>query len=180
MLLFLALTPSAQTQRPPDQAAIPDDDPGLAYDTFGYANVFVGPMLNTGGGGTRVGGTSGVTAGLFHVKPLTSGAGVAPVLELGLIGPIPHGHSADGMVSLNGVFETFLPNSNALPFLTAGFTRIFATGNALNFGIGFDHGIGKSDRMIRFELRDYYQVSGTQQHLIVLRVALGSLFSDSD
>ncbi|MFZ0213863.1 MAG: hypothetical protein WBE20_00815 [Candidatus Acidiferrales bacterium] len=56
-----------------------------------------------------------------------------------------------------------------LPFASAGYTRLFGTGNAVNFGGGVDYRLSHADA-IRFELRDYYSPSTPSQHNIGLRI----------
>ncbi len=56
-----------------------------------------------------------------------------------------------------------------LPFATAGYTRLFGTGNAVNFGGGFDYRLSQT-RAIRVEVRDYYSFSTPAQHNIGLRI----------
>ncbi len=180
LCLFLTVRVMAQTppQASPPPAAVLSD-PGWAYSTYGYANVFAGPLVATGGSATKLAGTAGITVGEFQVKPLKKGVGMAPELELGIIGPIPNGHNIDGLASINAQFANELSRHDIFPFLTGGLSRIFLTGSALNFGIGFEHSVRGSDTVVRFELRDYYLSTGPQQHLISLRVALGTIISDN-
>jgi len=178
-IVCLFLTFGAIAQTPPPAAPSTTtilDDPGWDYDTFGYVNVFAGPLVATGGGATKLAGTAGITVGEYQVRPLGK---AVPEIELGIIGPIPRGHDIDGLASFNLHFATAVPHHNLIPFVTGGLSRIFVSGNALNFGIGFEHSVRESDTVLRFELRDYYLSTGPQQHLIALRVSLGSIISDN-
>jgi len=75
------------------------------------------------------------------------------------------------------MFANKVPNRSVYPFLTGGYTRMFATGNAVNFGPGVD--FGKDDEhLIRIELRDYYLFTGPQQHVLSLRIGFGKFIAD--
>jgi len=56
-----------------------------------------------------------------------------------------------------------------LPFARAGYTRLFGTGNALNFGGGVDYRFSHN-RAIRAEAVDYYSFSTPHQHNVALRI----------
>jgi hypothetical protein len=58
-----------------------------------------------------------------------------------------------------------------LPFASAGYTRLFGTGNAINFGGGIDYRLSQT-RAIRAEVRDYYSFSSPAQHNVGLRIGL--------
>jgi len=64
-----------------------------------------------------------------------------------------------------------------LPFASAGYTRLFGTGNAVNFGGGFDYRLSHT-RAIRAEIRDYYSFSTPHQHNVALRIGLVFYISD--
>jgi len=64
-----------------------------------------------------------------------------------------------------------------LPFASAGYTRLFGTGNAVNFGGGFDYRLSHT-RAIRAEIRDYYSFSTPHQHNVALRIGLVIYISD--
>lgn len=55
------------------------------------------------------------------------------------------------------------------PIIIAGYTRMFETGHALDFGVGFEHHIDDS-HSLQFELRDYLAFANPRQHNVVLRV----------
>lgn len=63
-----------------------------------------------------------------------------------------------------------------LPFASAGYTRLFGTGNAVNFGGGVDYRLS-NNRAIRIEVRDYYSPSAAQ-HNVALRIGLVIYISD--
>ena len=56
-----------------------------------------------------------------------------------------------------------------LPFASAGYTRLFGTGNAVNFGGGIDYRLDNR-YAIRFELRDYYAPASPSQQNVAFRI----------
>jgi hypothetical protein len=92
--------------------------------------------------------------------------------EVGYIGPINSlGHgSAIFSVNYKGAFNH--GNSSRLfPFFTGGYTRLFGTGNAVNYGFGVDVPFHKS-KALRFEVRDYLRLSGFEEHNVAFRSGL--------
>ena len=70
--------------------------------------------------------------------------------------------------------------SGRLPiFFTGGYTRLIRTGNAVNYGIGMDFRLNET-RAIRFEIRDYWKLTGTgtREHNVAFR--LGCVFFVDD
>ncbi len=61
-------------------------------------------------------------------------------------------------------------NRAALPLAIGGYTRMFETGHALDYGLGYAYPLDES-HSIRFEARDYWAFSNPSQHNIVFRVA---------
>jgi hypothetical protein len=185
VLLYTLCMPVAHAQEPhvpSQQTNKASATEGAGYgggDVYGYVNVFAGPAFPIGDSSVKFAGTAGVTLGTFQAKPLGKSFGTSPALELGVIGPVPGGRDVDGLFSANGVFSTIVPHHEAFPFFTGGYTRVFATGNAINLGVGIDFGRRKSDRIIRIEVRDYYLFTRTQQHILGLRIAFGNIFSDN-
>jgi hypothetical protein len=64
-----------------------------------------------------------------------------------------------------------------LPFASAGYSRLFGTGNAVNLGGGIDYRLSNT-RAVRVELRDYYSFSTPTQHNVALRIAYVIYFRD--
>ena len=64
-------------------------------------------------------------------------------------------------------------------FFTAGYTRLIRTGNSVNYGAGMDFRISAT-RAIRFEIRDYWKLTGTgdREHNVAFR--LGCVFFVED
>jgi len=58
-----------------------------------------------------------------------------------------------------------------LPFASTGYTRLFGTGNAINFGGGFDYRLSHT-RAIRAEAVDYYSFAAPRQHNLALRIGI--------
>ncbi len=181
-LLWTPATASFLAQQP-SQASLPSAPKPTAHLTdYGtdcaYENIFVGSAVSVGGTNTQPTFTSGITFGQYAAKPFSHSIAAAPQFELGVIGPLPGGYPLDGLASFNVQLATKAPNRDLFPFLTIGYTRMFVTGNAVNFGLGMDFGKHGYNRLIRVELRDYFLFTGPQQHVIGLRVGLGKLISD--
>jgi hypothetical protein len=110
-------------------------------------------------------------AGLNWMKPmgllddrLASGL----FLELGYAGPFRKLGSGSAVFSANytgGIMATeFL-----MPFATIGYSRIFKTGNALNYGGGLDYMLDEY-HFIRFEARNYVRRSGAKEKDLAFRI----------
>jgi len=172
-LLVTSSIALAQSQPAPPSAHPSAQDYGT---DCAYANFFAGPATATSG--AHLTGTAGITFGQYFARRLGKGISASPQFELGIAGPIPGGHPVDGFVSADAMFANKLPHRPTYPFLTGGYTRIFATGNAVNFGLGVDLGKHDSNRLIRIELRDYYLFTGPTQHIVGLRIGFGTLIAD--
>jgi hypothetical protein len=96
------------------------------------------------------------------------------LLEGGYVSPWNR-FSAGSAIFSGNYMAAFDTTSNGqprfLPFVTAGYTRLFGTGNGVNFGGGIDvlHG---GPLAFRVELRDYLRVSGPSEHNLAIRIAL--------
>ncbi|HEY1742102.1 MAG TPA: GtrA family protein [Granulicella sp.] len=143
-----------------------------------YANIFAGPAASAGGNITRSTFTGGVTFGQYFARTLGKGINASPQFELGIVGPLPGGYPLDGLASFDLMFANRVPHQSLYPFLTGGYTRMFATGNAVNFGLGIDFGKNEEKRLVRIELRDYYLFTGPQQHVVGLRIGFGRFIPD--
>jgi hypothetical protein len=99
-------------------------------------------------------------------------------IESGYIGPISNLKSGSGLLSIN-----YIPSWKAdkqarfLPFATAGYTRLFELGHAVNFGGGLDFRLNDS-HAIRFEARDYYAPDRPAQHNVGLRIGWVTYIAD--
>jgi hypothetical protein len=96
------------------------------------------------------------------------------LLEGGYAGPWNRFSAGSAIFSAN-YLASFDTTSNAqpkyLPFVTGGYTRLFGTGNGINFGGGIDF-LRASSFALRVELRDYLRVSGPTEHNLAIRIAL--------
>jgi putative flippase GtrA len=170
-ILILIATTAMNAQTP--QPAPRDYGTDCAYE-----NIFLGPSVAAGGAAAQPTFTGGVTGGMYFARPLGSRITAAPQFELGIVGPLPRGHVLDGLAGYDTMIAQKIPYRGLYPFLTAGYTRFFVTGNAANFGLGLDFGPQNSDRLTRIELRDYLIFTGPHQHILSLRIALGKLIPD--
>lgn len=108
------------------------------------------------------------------------------LVEGGYAGPMTRVSGGAGILSANYLAPIDLRGAHAnlniarglvLPFLTGGYTRLFGTGNAVNFGAGADLSMGRTSA-IRFEVRDYLRLSGPKQHDVALRVGIVVFLAD--
>ncbi|HEV2288940.1 MAG TPA: hypothetical protein VGR81_08310 [Candidatus Acidoferrales bacterium] len=107
-------------------------------------------------------------------------------IEGGYVGPWTSGKTGSGELSLDYMASWNLGSSGKgrtakgtaywkdrgwhfLPFVSAGYTRLFGTGNALNYGGGFDYRLSYKSA-IRVEMRDYYAPATPSQHNVALRI----------
>ena len=96
-------------------------------------------------------------------------------LELGYLKPADGSSSASGAFFSSGVTYP-MPRGIKIGWTrfelspTLGYTRMFGTGNAVNFGAGLDAILSKYYG-IRFEARDYFKLSGNKEHNVVFRIA---------
>jgi len=98
------------------------------------------------------------------------------LIEGGYVGPITN-NKGSAILSTNYVlaFRTveaktggFAPGK-VVPFLTGGYTRLFGTGNAVNFGGGIDVML-HSLAAVRFEVRDYLNSADQNMHDVGFRI----------
>ena len=89
------------------------------------------------------------------------------------IGPSPTGRTSQG----NSTWHD--QGWKLLPFVSTGYTRLFGTGNAINFGGGLDYRPRpKGHNAIRFEIRDYYAPASPSQHNVAFRIGWISYIQD--
>jgi hypothetical protein len=90
--------------------------------------------------------------------------------ESGYVGPYSNLKSGSGFMSFN-----YVPSWQAdkkgrfVPFASAGYTRLFEIGHAVNFGGGLDLRLNNL-HAIRFEARDYYMPTRPEQHNVAFRI----------
>lgn len=167
----LAHAQAGQPVAPPEPSG-----EGLGTDCA-YENIFAGPSFSARDL-TTASFTGGVTIGQYFARTLGKGVVPSPQFELGIVGPLSSDHPLDGLVSMNAMFADRIPHHHVYLSLTGGYTRMFVTGNAVNFGVGFDLGKEEYKRIVSIEVRDYYLLSGPQQHVFGLRIGLGKFIAD--
>lgn len=95
-------------------------------------------------------------------------------LEAGVMGPQANQSNVSGYLSTNLFFPLVpwkdLGNRHGFPLAVGGYTNMFQTGNALDYGLAFAHPIDKY-HSIQFEVRDYCAFSNPTQHNVVFRIA---------
>lgn len=121
-------------------------------------------------------------------KPtLGCGAGLtfAPLplfFEVGVMGPQAHRSSVSGYLSLDGSLRLARADVRYLPFVLAGYSRLFETGHALDYGVALaTPRPGKHadpTGSLRLELRDYWTFANPNQHNVVLRVGWMNIVRD--
>jgi hypothetical protein len=98
--------------------------------------------------------------------------------ELGVMGPQATPGPVSGYVSVDGWIPLLwkVTKSSRMPYVTGGYTRMFQTGNALDYGVGY--GVPIDGRhALQIEAKDYW-VPGLAQHNVVLRVWWSLGFAD--
>jgi hypothetical protein len=91
------------------------------------------------------------------------------LFEAGAVMPWSHLTSSSAILSANYSAAWSLDKSQRfLPFATVGYSRLFGTGNALNFGAGLDYRLSDI-HAIRVEARDYW-VPERSTHDVALRI----------
>ncbi len=147
-----------------------------------------------GAGSTIAGPAQGeVQAGAsFEESP--PGAGVGFSFEGGYLGPWSRPSAGSAILSVDymaswsfgekgrGVTPSGKPywsdrGWKVLPFASTGYTRLFGTGNAVNFGGGIDYRLNHL-HAIRFEVRDYYSPAVRVQHNVAFRIGWVAYLSD--
>jgi hypothetical protein len=180
LVTLLFFTMIGAVARAQSQPAAPPPDPysnGLGTDCA-YENVFAGPSFSGGAKTSGASFTGGVTVGEYWARTFGKGVTASPQFELGIIGPLPAGKPMDGLAGFDFMFANRAPRRKIYPFFTGGYTRMFVTGNAANFGLGFDFGKSEYKRLVRIELKDYYLFTGPKQHVVSLRIGFGKFVAD--
>jgi len=121
----------------------------------------------------------GATTSPTSTKP-TTGCGVGgtmvplPVfLEVGVMAPQANRSNITGYVSIDGRIPLALPSTKYMPQAIFGYSRLFETGHALDYGLALALPRFKDPDdadSLRVELRDYWTFANPAQHNIVLRI----------
>ncbi|GGH12931.1 hypothetical protein GCM10011586_32490 [Silvibacterium dinghuense] len=103
-------------------------------------------------------------------------------VEFGLMGPQANRSYLTGYMSADVNVPLFKSSAKYVPIAIAGYSRLFETGHALDYGIALalprsakQSALGNS---LRIELRDYWTFANPQQHNIMLRV--GWMYLETD
>ena len=156
--------PSAQPAPGPAAAKYPLG----AYANFGYhAGLTCGAGSSTSQVSTKPTVQCG---GLITIMPFP-----LPLdLEVGVMGPQANRSPVSGYLSANLTAPLIPPakpgNTLGIPLIVGGYTRMFETGHAVDYGVAFAHPIDNT-HSIQFEARDYWAFANPSQHNIVFRVA---------
>jgi hypothetical protein len=93
--------------------------------------------------------------------------------EVGVMAPQANQSTVSGYLSTNFVLPLApaddVTRLHGLPLLVGGYTRMFETGHALDYGVAFTRPVDES-HSIQFEVRDYWAFSKPSQHNVVFRV----------
>jgi len=99
------------------------------------------------------------------------------MFEGGYAGSLSDLHGGAALFSVNYLPSWRISGAPKLfPFATAGYTQLFGTGPALNFGAGVDFRVS-TKLGLRFEGRDYLGLS-PYQHNFAIRIGLRRYFWD--
>jgi len=90
------------------------------------------------------------------------------------MGPQANRSYLSGYISLDGNIPLARPSAKYLPLAIVGYSRLFETGHALDYGLAlalprFGKPKDPSDSL-RIELRDYWTFANPTQHNVVLRI----------
>jgi hypothetical protein len=147
---------------------------GFSHGQEGGFLIFGGPGITNQPG--DAGKSLHLGAGFSFMDPVALGSKyrfnnipLGLILELNYAGPLKDLRSGSAVVSTNYAVG-FLTETPFVPFFTVGYSRIFGTGNALNFGGGIDYAFKDSAHVFRFEVRDYKRFSGARENDVAFRV----------
>ncbi len=121
----------------------------------------------------------GASTSLVATKP-TFGCGAGMTLlplpifiEFGVMGPQANRSYLSGYLSLDGNIPLARTTVKYLPLAVVGYSRLFETGHALDYGIAVAmprFTKPKDESSMRIELRDYYTFASPTQHNVMLRI----------
>ena len=136
-----------------------------------YAGIFCGVGASTSSQGSLP--AAGCGAGItFGSLPL--------FVEVGVIGPQANRSYISGYLSVDANIPLARISSLYLPLVFIGYSRLFETGHALDYGLALNLPArdGRHNPGVRIELRDYYTFARPLQHNVMLRVGWISPASD--
>jgi hypothetical protein len=122
-------------------------------------------------GGLTCGG--GATTSSVATKPTAQcgallGLGFLDI-EAGVIGPQADRSNLSGYLSTNLWFPLNYKSTRGIPVAVGGYTRMFETGHALDYGLAWHRPVDNG-HSIQFEVRDYWAFANPNQHNVVFRV----------
>jgi hypothetical protein len=140
---------------------------GLCYGVDGGVEVFGGSSIKDRSGGALRNMQVGLGISMFGDYGKSDFAS-GYFLEVNSIS-LKDLHSDHVVFSANYAGST-MPTNRLRPFFTAGYSRIFGAGNALNYGAGIDYIFSTNDyHAVRFEARNYWKFSGARENNTILR-----------
>jgi hypothetical protein len=150
------------------QPAVPPKTPNLPLSEGAYGNWLFQAGVMCGAGAS----TSSIAT-----KPTGQCGGLLSFpffdLEAGALGPQTTSSAVSGYLSTNLWIPLThlqdLGNKLGVPLAVGGYTRVFGTENALNYGVAYAHPVDIS-HSIQVELRDYWAFSSPHQHDVVFRI----------
>jgi hypothetical protein len=171
-----AETSSSSSQTPATLPEAPRALPtylGDPSETYLFnAGVFCGAGASTSPTATKP--TVGCGAGM-SLLPL-------PVFfEVGVMGPQANRSYLSGYISIDGRVPLAPTSTKYLPMAIFGYSRLFETGHALDYGLALALPRFKdpdSTKSLRIELRDYWTFASPAQHNVMLRIGWMSQVSD--
>jgi hypothetical protein len=117
---------------------------------------------------------AGASYSSIATKPTVQCGGltICPLMEFeaGVMGPQATQSLVSGYLTANVWAPLGHPGSkHGVPIVTGGYTRMFETGHALDYGVGYAYPIDGS-HSIRLDARDYWTFTNPTQHNVLLRV----------
>jgi hypothetical protein len=117
---------------------------------------------------------TGASASSAGTKPTFGcGVGVNPLAvvytEIGVMGPQANRSYVTGYLTNDFILP--LDRAKIVPLLFGGYTRMFETGHALDYGVGLALPTRKNkDKSVQMEIRDYLTFANPTQHNVVFRL----------
>lgn len=160
-----APTPNTSSTPPRQAPAVYHPNPSASY--WGRAGVICGLGASNSDVGTKP--TAGCGVG-FTILPIP-----LPVwAEVGVMGPQANRSNYSGYVSVDEEIPLLWKDHTYMPFATIGYSRLFETGHALDYGVALalPRFVLKGDdtESMRIELKDYWTFANPTQHNVMLRV----------
>jgi hypothetical protein len=159
VVFFLPAMACAQTQTSPATKPAPKSAGIGAYEWNYRAGLTCGEGASETSASVKPTAQCGA---LFTFLPFLD-------LEAGVMGPQANRSSVSGYLSTDVVLPLGHQTKQGLPLFVGGYTRMFETGNALDYGLALSRTID-STHSIQFEARDYWANANPNQHNIVFRV----------